>query len=136
MWNARLDDSQTGIKDLGRNIYNLRYADDTTLMQKASEIKEEIKSLLMRVREESKKAGLKLNILKTKIMASSPNTSWQTEGEKVEAGTDFIFLGSKITVDGDYRHEIKRLLLLGRKVMTNLDSYWKSETLICQKRSV
>ena len=123
MQNARLDESQTGIKIAGRNINNLRYADDITLM---AESEEELKSLLMRVKEESEKAGLKLNIKKTKIMASSPITSWQIDGEKLETVTDFIFLGSKITVDGDYSHEIKRCLFLGRKAMTNLDSVLKS----------
>ena len=123
MQNARLDESQTGIKIAGRNINNLRYADDITLM---AESEEELKSLLMRVKEESEKAGLKLNIQKMKIMASSPITSWQIDGEKLETVTDFIFLGSKITVDGDYSHEIKRCLFLGRKAMTNLDSVLKS----------
>ena len=106
-------------KIAGRNISNLRYVDDTTLM---AECKEELKSLLMRVKEESERAGLKLNIKKTKIMASSPITSWQIEGENVEVVTDFFFLGSKVTVDGDYSYEIRRRLLLGRKVMINLDS--------------
>ena len=123
MQNARLDKSQARIKIARRNMNNLRYADDITLM---AESEEDLKSLLMRVKEESEKAGLKLNIQKTKIMASSPNTSWQVEGEKVEAVTDFIFLGSKITADGDCSHEIKRHLLLGRKVMTNLDRILKS----------
>ena len=123
MQNARLDESQTGIKIAGRNINNLRYADDITLM---AESEEELKSLLMRVKEESEKAGLKLNIKKTKIMASSPITSWQIDGEKLETVKDFIFLVSKITVDGDYSHEIKRCLFLGRKAMTNLDSVLKS----------
>ena len=104
--NARLDEAQTGIKMAGRNTHNLRYADDTTLM---AESKEELKSLLMKVKEESEKVGLKLNIQKTKIMASSPITSWQIDGETVETVTDFIFLGSKITADGDYSHEIKTL---------------------------
>ena len=120
MQNAGLDEAQAGIKISGRNINNLRYADDTTLM---AESEEELKSLLMTVKEESKKAGLKLNIQKTKIMASGPITSWQIDGVTV---TDFIFLGSKITADSDYSHEIKRHLLLGRKVMTNLDSILKS----------
>ena len=119
MWNARLDEAQAGIKIAGRNINNLRYADDTTLM---AESEEELKSLLMKVKEESEKAGLKLNIQKSKIMASGPITSWQIEGETMETVTDFIFLGSKITADGDYSHEIKRRLLLGRKVKANLDS--------------
>ena len=123
MLHARLDELQAGIKIAGRNINNFRYADDTTLM---TESKEELKSFLMKVKEESEKAGLKLNIQKTKIMASGPITSWQIEGEKVEAVTDFIFLGSKITVDGDCSHEIKRCLLLGRKAMTNLDSVLKT----------
>ena len=123
MQNARLDESQTRIKIAGRSICNLRYADDTTLM---AESEEELKSLLMRVKEESEKAGLKLNIQKTKIMASGPITSGQIEGEKVKTVIDFIFLGSKITVDGECSHEIKRLLLLGRKAMTNLDRVLKS----------
>ena len=123
MRNAGLDEAQAGIKIARRNINNLRYADDTTLM---AESKEEIKNLLMRVKEESEKAGLKLNIQKTKIMASSPIISWQTDGEKVETVTDFIFLGFKITVDGDRRHEVKRSLLLGRKATTNPDSILKS----------
>jgi len=123
MRNARLDESQAGVKLGGRNINNLRYADDTTLM---AESEEELKSLLMRVKEEHERAGLKLNIKKTNIMASGPITSWQIEGEKVEVVTDFLFLGSKITVDGDCSHEIRRHLLLGRKAMTNLDSVLKS----------
>ena len=123
MRNAGLEEAQAGIKIAGRNINNLRYADDTTLM---AESEEELKSLLMRVKEESEKAGLKLNIQKTKIMASGPITSWQIEGETVETVADFICLGSKITADGDCSHEIKRHLLLGRKVMTNLDSIFKS----------
>ena len=123
MRNAGLDEAQSGIKIAGRNINNLRYADDTTLM---AERKEYLKSLLMKVKEESEKVGLKLNIHKTKIMASSPITSWQMDGETVETVTDFIFLGSKITADGDCSHEIKRHLLLGRKAMTNLDSILKS----------
>ena len=122
MRNAGLDEAQPGIKVAGRNINNLRYADDTTLMAES----EELKSLLMKVKEESEKVGLKLNIQKTKIMASGPITSWQTEGETVETVTDFIFGGSKITADGDCSHEIKRCLLLGRKVMANLDSILKS----------
>ena len=116
--NAGLDEAQAGIKIAGRNINNLRYADDTTLM---AESKEELKSLLMKVKEKSEKAGLKLNIQKTKIMASGPITSWQIDGETVEAVRDFIFLSSKITADGDCSHEIKRCLLLERKVMTNQD---------------
>ena len=123
MRNSSLDEAQAGIKMAGRNISNLRYADDTTLM---AESEEEIKSLLMKVKEESEKAGSKLNIQKTKIMASSPITSWQIDGEIMETVTDFIFLGSKITADADCNHEIKRCLLLGRKVMTNLDSILKS----------
>ena len=123
MRNARLDESKAGIKISGRNINNFRYADDTTLMK---ESKEALKTLLMKVREESEKAGLKLNIKRTKIMASSPITSWQIEREKVEAVTNFIFLGHKITVDYNYSHEIKRNLLSGRKAMTNLDSILKN----------
>ena len=123
MRNAGLDEAQAGIKIARRNINNLRYADDTTLM---TESEEELKSLLMKVKEESEKAGLKLNIQKTKIMVSSLITSWQIDGETVETVTDLIFLGSKITADGDCSHEIKRHLLLGRKVMTNLDSLFKS----------
>ena len=123
MPNARLDGAQAGIKIAGRNINNLRYADDTTLM---AESEEELKSLLMQVREESEKAGVKLNIQKMKIMTSGPITSWQTDGETMETVTDFIFLGSKITANGDFSQEIKRHLLLGRKAMTNLDSILKS----------
>ena len=123
MRNAELEEAQAGIKIPRRNINNLRYADNTTLM---AESEEELKSLLMKVKEESGKVGLKLNIQKTKIMASSPITSWQIDGETVETVADFIFLGSKITADGDCSHEIKRPLLLGRKVMTNLDSILKS----------
>ena len=122
-WNAGLGEAQAGIKSARRNTNNLRYADDTILM---AESKEELKSLLMKVKEESEKVGLKLNIQKTKIMASSPITSWQIEGETMETVTNFIFLGSKITADGDYRHEIKRRLLPGRKALTNLDSILKS----------
>ena len=117
MRNAGLDEAQAGIKIVGRNISNLRYADDTTLM---AESEEELKSLLMKVKEKSQKADLKLNIQKTKSMASGPITSWQIPGETVETVTDFIFLGSKITADGDCSHEIKRHLFLGRKAMTNL----------------
>ena len=117
MRNAGLEEAQAGIKIVGGNINNLRYADNTTFM---AESKEELKSLLMQVKEESEKVGLKLNIQKTKIMASGPITSWQIDGETVETVTDFIFLGSKITADGDCSHEIKRCLLLGRKVMINL----------------
>ena len=123
MRNARLVEAQAGIKIAGRNINNLRYTDDTTLM---AENEEELKSLLMKVKEESEKIGLKLNIQKTKIMASGPITSCQIDGEIVETMADFIFLGSKITADGDCSNEIKRRLLLGRKVMTNLDSILKS----------
>ena len=122
MRNAGLDEAQAGIMIARRNINNFRYADDTTLM---AESEEELKSLLMKVKEESQKAGLKLNIQKTKIMASSPISSWQKDGGIVEIVTDFIFLGSKITADGDCIHEIKRRLLLGRKAMTNLDSILK-----------
>ena len=117
MGNAGLDESQAGIKTDGRNISNLRYADDITLM---AESEEELRSLLMKVKEESEKAGLKLNIQKTKIMASGPITSWEIDGETVETMSDFIFWGSKITADGDCSHEIKRCLSLGRKVLTNL----------------
>ena len=123
MKNAGLEETQAGIKIAGRNINDLRYADDTTLM---AESEEELKSLWMKVEEESEKVGLKLNILKTKIMASGPITSWEIDGETVEKVSDFLFWGSKITADGDYSHEIKRCLLLGRKVMTNLDSVFKS----------
>ena len=123
MRNARLDEEQAGFKIAGRNINNLRCADDTTLM---AESEEELKSLLMKMKKESRKVGLKLNIQKTKIMASGPITSWQIDGETMEALRDFIFLGSKITVDGDSSHKIKRCLLLGRKVMTNLDNILKS----------
>ena len=121
MQNAGLDEAQTGIKIAGRSINNLRYADDTTLM---AESKEELKSLLMKVKEEREKVGLKLNIQKTKIMASGPITSWQTGGETMKTVTDLIFLGSKITADSC--HKLKRCLLLGRKAMTNLDSVLKS----------
>ena len=123
MSNAELEEAQAGIKIAGRNINNLRYADDTTLM---AESEEELKSLLLKVKEESEKVGLKLHIQKTKIMASSPITSWQTDGETVETVADLIFLGSKITADDNCTHEIKRHLILGRKVMTNLDSILKS----------
>ena len=125
MWNAGLDEAQAGIKIVRRNINNLRYTDDTTLMAES----EELKSLLMKVKEESEKLGLKLNIQKTKIMASGLITSWQIDGETVETVADFIFLGSKIPADGDCSHEIKRCLLLGRKAMTNLDSILKSRDL-------
>ena len=127
MQNARLDEAQAGINIAGRNIKNLKYADDTTLMAKC---KEALKSLLMKVKEESAKVGLKHNIQKTKIMASGPISSWQIDGETMETVTDFIFSGSQITVDGDCSHEIKRHLLLGRKVMTNLDSILKSRDII------
>ena len=122
MRNTGLEEAQAGINIAGRNINNLRYADETTLMAES----EELKSLLMKVKEESEKVGLKLKIQKTKIMASGPITSWQIDGETVETVADFIFLGSKIIADGDCSQEIKRCLLLGRKVMTNLDSILKS----------
>ena len=122
MQNAGLDEAQAGIKIARRNINNLRYTDDTTFVAES----EELKSLWMKVKEENEKVGLKLNIQKTKIMASGPITSWQIDGETMETVTDFIFLGSKITAHGDCSHEIKRCLLLGRKVMTNLDSILKS----------
>ena len=128
MRNGGLEEAQAGIKIAGRNINNLRYADNTTLM---AESEYELKSLFMKVKEESKKVGLKLNIQKTKIMASGPITSWEIDGETVEIMLDFISWGSKITGDGDCSHEIKRCLLLGRKVMTNLDSIFKAETLLC-----
>ena len=134
MRNAGLEEAQAGVKIAGRNINNLRYADDTTLM---AESEEELKSLLAKVKEESEKVGLKLNIQKTKIMASGPITLWEIAGETVETVSDFILGGSKITADGDGCHEIKRRLLLGRKVMTNLDSMLKkAETLLCQQRSI
>ena len=135
MRNAGLEETQAGLKIAGRNINNLRYADDTTLTE---ESKEEIKSLLMKVKEAGRKAGLKNNIQKTKIMASSPITSWQIDGETFETVSDFIFLGSKITAVGDCSHKIKRLLLLGRKVMTNLESIFKSRdvTLLTKVRLV
>ena len=123
MRNAGLEEAQAGIKITGRNTNKLRYADDTTVL---TESEEQLKSLLMKVKEESEKVGLKLNIQKAKIMASGPITSWQIDGETVETVSDFIFLGSKITAHGDCSHEIKRRLLLGRKVMTNLDSIFKS----------
>ena len=123
MRNTGLEEAQAGIKISTRNINNLRYADDTILM---AESEEELKSLLMKVKEESEKAGLKLNIQKTKIMASGPITSWEIDGETVETVADVIFLGTKITADGDCSHVIKRCLLLGRKVMTNLDSILES----------
>ena len=130
MRNAGLEETQAGIKIAWRNIKNLRYAGDTTLM---AESEEELKSLLMKVKEESEKVGLKLNIQKTKIMASGPITSWQIDGETVKTVSDFVFLGSKITVDGNCSHETKRHLLLGRKVMTNLDSILKSRDIIANK---
>ena len=133
MRNARLEEAQAGIKVARRNLNNLRYADDTTLM---AESEEELKSLLMRVKEESEKVGLKLNIQKTKIMASSLITSWQIDGETMETVKDFIFLGSKITVDSDCSHEIKRLLLLGRKAMINLDSILKSKDIPLLTKSI
>ena len=129
MGNAGLEEAQAGIKIAGRNINNLRYADDTTLMAES----EELKSLLMQVKEESEKVGLKLNIQKTRIMVCGPITSWQIDGETVETVSDFIFLGSKITADGDCSHEIKRRLLLGRKAMTNLDSILKSRHYFADK---
>ena len=128
-----VDEAQAGIKIAGRNLNNLRYADNTTLM---AESEEELKSLLMKVKEDSEKIGLKFNIQKTKIMASGPITSWQIDGETVETVADFIWGGSKITSDGDCSHEIKRHLLLGRKVMTNLDSIFKNSTLLCQQKSI
>ena len=127
MRNAKLDKAQTGDKMAGRNINNLRYADDTILM---AESEEELKSLLMKVKKESEKVGLKLDIQKTKIMASGPITSWEIDGETVETVSDFILGGSKIIADGDCSHEIKRHLLLGRKVMANLDSIFKSRDII------
>ena len=128
MRNSGLEEAQVGIKIAGRNINNLRYADSATLMV---ESEEKLKSLLMKVKEESGKVGLKLTIPKTKIMASGPITGWQIDGETVETVSDFIFLGSKITADGDCSHEIKRHLLLGRKVMTHLESILKKEILLC-----
>ena len=135
MRNTGLEEAQAGIKIAGRNINNLRYADDTILM---AESEEELQSLLMKVKEESEKVGLKLNIQKRKIMTSGPIISWEIDGETVETVSDFIFGGSKITADGDCSHEIKRRLLLGRKVMTNLDSIFKSRdtTLLTKVRLV
>ena len=133
MRNAGMEEAQAGIKIAWRNINNFRYADDTTLM---AEIEEKLKSFLMKVKEESEKAGLQFNIQKTKIMASGPIISWQIDGETVETVADFIFSGSKITADGDCSHEIKRCLLLGRKVMTNLDSILKNRDITFQQRSV
>ena len=133
MRNAGLEEAQAGIKISKRHINNLRYADDTTLM---AESEEELNSLLMKVKEKSEKVGLKVNIQKTKIMASGPISSWEIDGETVETVSDFIFLGSQITADCDCSHEIKRCLLLGRKVMTNLYSIFKSRDITCQQRSV
>ena len=133
MRNPGLEEAQAGIKIAGRNINNLRYADDTTLM---AESEEELQSFLMKVKEESEEVGLKLTIQKTKIMASGPITSWQINGETVEIVTDFIFLGSRITADGDCSHESKRQLLLGRKVLTNLDSMLKSRDITLPERSI
>ena len=133
MRNAGLEETQAGIQIAGRNINNLRYADDTTLTAGS---KEELKSLLMKVKEESEKVGLKLNIQKTKIMASSLITSWQIDGETMETVKDFIFLGSKITADGDCNHEIKKCLLLGRKAMTNLDSILKGRDITLPTKSI
>ena len=133
MRNTGLDEAQARIKIAGTNINNFRYADNTTLM---AESKEELKSLLRKVKEESEKAGLKLNIQKSKFLAFSPITSWQIDGEKVETVTDFIFLDSKITVDSDCSHEIKRCLLLGRKSVTNLDSILKNRDIILQQMSL
>ena len=133
MRHAGVEEAQAGIKIAGRNINNLRYADDTTLMAKSEE---ELKSLFMKVKEGSEKVGLKLNIQKTKIMASGPITSWQIDGETMKTVRDIIFLGSKIPADGDYSHEIKRYLLLGRKTMINLDSILTNRAIHCQQRSV
>ena len=133
MRNAGLEETQAGINIARRNINNLRYADDTTLM---AESEEELKSLLMKVKEENEKVGLKLNIQKMKITASGPITSWQIDGGTVETVADFTFLGSKITADGDCSHEIKRCLLLGRKVMTNLDSILKSRDITLLTKSI
>ena len=133
MWNAGLDESQAGIKIAGRSFNNLSYAGDTALM---AESEEELKSLLIGVKEESEKAGLKLNTQKNKTMGSGPITSWQVEEEKVEALTDFIFLGSKITADSDCSHDIKRHLLPGRKAMTNLDGCIKTQTSLCWQKSI
>ena len=133
MRNAGLDETQAGIRIARRNINNLRYAEDTTFM---AESEEKLKSLMKKTKEESEKVGLQIKIQRKKIMASGPITSWEIDGETVETVSDFIFWGSKITADGDCSHEIKRSLLLGRKVMTNLDSIFKAETLLCQLRSV
>ena len=133
MRNAGLEEAQAGIKIAGKNINNLRYADDTTLM---AESEEQLKSLLIKVKEESEKVGLKLNIQKSKIMASGPITSWEIDGETVETVSDFILGGSKITADGDCSHEMRRHLLLGTKVMTKLDSILESRDITCPQRSV
>ena len=133
MRNAGLGKAQAGIKIARRNINNLRYADDTTLM---AESEEELKSLLIKMKEESEEVGLKLNIQKTKIMSPGPITSWQIDGETMETVTDFMFLGSKITADGDCSHEIKRCLLFGRKVMTNLNSIFKSRDITLPTKSI
>ena len=133
MCNAWLDEAQAGIKITGRNVNNFTYADDTALM---AESEEELKSLLMKMKKESEKAGLKLSIQKAKIMASCPISLWQIDGETMETVTDFNFLDSKITADGDCNHEIKRRLLLRREAMTNLDSILKAEPLLCQQRSI
>ena len=133
MRNSGLDEAQAGIKIARRNINNLRYADDTTIMEESDK---ELKSLLMKVKEEREKVGLKLNIQKTKIMASGPITSWEIDGETVETMSDFIFGGSKLTADGDCSHEIKRRLFLERKVVTNLDSILKSRDITCQQRFI
>ena len=133
MRNTGLEEAQAGIKIVGKNINNLRYADDTTLM---ADNEEELNGLLMKVKEESEKVGLKLNSQKTKIMASGPITSGEIDGETVETVADFIFLGSKITADGDCSHEIKRLLLLGRKVMTKIDSILKSRDIPLSTKSI
>ena len=132
MRNAGLEEAQAGVKIDGGNIINLRYADDTILMTES----EELKTLLMTMKEDSEKVGLKLNIQKTKIIASGPITSWEIDGETVETEADFILGGSKITADGDCSHEIKRHFLLGRKVMINLDTMLKIETLLCQQRCI
>ena len=132
MWNAGLDEAQAGIKITGRNNNNLRYAGDTTLM---AESEEELKSLLMKMKEESEKTGLKLNIRKNEIVVSGPNPSWQTDGEKVETVSDFIFLDSEITADGDCSQETQRCLLLGRKAVTNF-AYLKAQTSLCLQQSV
>ena len=133
MRNTGLEEAQAGINIAGRNLNHLRYADDTTLM---AESEEELKSLLMKVKEKSEKVGLKLNIQKTKITASSPITSWEIDGETVETVSDVVFWGSKITADGDCSHELKRRFLLGRKVMTNLDSIFKSRDITFPQRSI